>query len=84
MIKDLAVVFIYDDDTDTIKMCNVSRRSIQSILDRAMMLDIPEDPAATLSDKSAEKLGALALRCLGAAHPSLDTRLRLTANESDA
>ncbi|MBC8728088.1 hypothetical protein [Paraburkholderia sp. UCT2] len=79
MVRDLAVVFIYDDDTNTLKMSNVSRRAIQSTLDRAMFLDIPEAPETPLDDESARKLGAMALRCLGEAHPDLAARLNLSA-----
>jgi hypothetical protein len=60
-------------------MSNVSRRAIQSTLDRAMFLDIPEAPETPLNDESAHKLGALALRCLGEAHPDLAARLNLSA-----
>ncbi|HEY2022782.1 hypothetical protein [Paraburkholderia sp.] len=69
MVEDLAVVFIYDDETNTLKMSNVSRRAIRSTLDRAMFVDIPETPEAPLDDESARRLGALALRCLAEAHP---------------
>ncbi|WP_233839187.1 hypothetical protein [Paraburkholderia sp. ZP32-5] len=78
MVQDLAVVFIYDDHTDTLKMSNVSRRAIQSTLDRAMFIDIPEGPETPLDDESARRLGALALRCLGEAHPDLAARLNLS------
>jgi|GEM_PF-4716980 len=44
MAQDLAVAFIYDDHTHTLEMSNVSRRAIQSTLDRAMFVDIPEAP----------------------------------------
>lgn len=81
MVRDLAVVFIYDDETNTLKMSNVSRRAIQSTLDRAMFLDIPETPETPLDDESARKLGALALRCLGEAHPDLAARLNLSASK---
>jgi hypothetical protein len=79
MVRDLAVVFIYDDETKTLRMSNVSRRAIQSSLDRAMFLDIPEAPETPLDDESARKLGALALRCLAEAHPELLPRLNLSA-----
>ncbi|APA88158.1 hypothetical protein BJG93_22480 [Paraburkholderia sprentiae WSM5005] len=81
MVRDLAVVFIYDDDTNTLKMSNVSRRAIQATLDRAMFLDIPEAPEGPLDDESARKLGALALRCLGEAHPDLAARLNLSVTK---
>jgi|GEM_PF-5383212 len=81
MVQDLEVVFIYDDDTDTLRMSNVSRRAIQSTLDRAMFLDIPEAPEIPLDDESARKLGALALRCLAEAHPDLAARLNLSASK---
>jgi hypothetical protein len=78
MARDLAVVFVYDDDTNTLKMSNVSRRSIQAALDRALLLDIPESPDGPLDDESARKLGALVLRCLGSAHSHLEARLNLS------
>jgi hypothetical protein len=78
MVRDLAVVFVYDDDTNTLKMSNVSRRSIQATLNRALLLDIPEPPDGALDDESASKLGALLLRCLGSAHSNLEARLSLS------
>lgn len=80
MVRDLAVVFVYDDDSATLRMCNVSRSSIQGTLDRAMLLDIPEAGDGQLDDESARKLGALALRCLGGAHPDLESRLHLSSS----
>ena len=83
MVRDLAVVFVYDDDTNTLKMSNVSRLSIQGVLDRALLLDIPESPDRPLNDEAARKLGALALRCLGSAHSNLEARLNLSELSPD-
>ena len=77
-----ATIVFYDADTQQLKMCTVSRSSVQSAIDRAMTLtippDAPENSRERVTDEDARKLGGMAILIQAMTHPELRDRLRIT------
>jgi hypothetical protein len=77
-----AFITFYDEQTQTLKVCTVPKASIQSSIDRALVLDVaPERPDEKVTDEHARQLGGLAIHMLAAAIPELQARIQITTKE---
>jgi hypothetical protein len=81
-----ADVVFYDEETQQIKVCAVSRVLVQSVIDRAMAFTIPHDAEdyseCLLTDEDARELGGMLMLMQGFVNPELRERLCITTKAS--
>jgi hypothetical protein len=84
-----AVIVIYDEDTQQMKLLSVARRSIAATIDKELArsggMNIPlgaEDGGEEgLTDEDARRVGCLAMLMHAAVHPEIRNRLKITTAE---
>jgi len=80
--RENAFITFYDEQTSTLKVCAVAKASIQSSIDRALVLTVaPEQPDENVTDEHARQLGGLAIHILAAGVPESQARIRITTLE---
>jgi hypothetical protein len=80
--REKAFITFYDAQTNTLKVCSVAKESIQSSIDRALVLTVaPEQSDENVTDEHARQLGGLAIHILAAGIPELQARIRITTKE---
>ena len=80
--REKALVTFYDEQTHSLKVCAVSKASIQSSIDQALILDMPpEQPDEAITDEHARQLGGMAVLLLATGIPELRARIRITTEE---
>jgi hypothetical protein len=81
-----ATIVFYNEDTQQVQLCTVSRSQVQLAIDRAGAITIPphaeETPDALITDEDARALGAIAILIQAKTHPELRERIQLTTGET--
>lgn len=76
---DPAAITFYDEATQTVKVCTVSRDEVQVAIERAMKHDLGlESPDAPITNEHARLLGGMAFLILASGYPELRPRLQIT------
>nr|WP_223965155.1 hypothetical protein [Burkholderia diffusa] len=79
-----ASIVFYDEDTGQLKVCNVLRSKIQTVLNSAMSMPVPPESSEhsdqPVTDEDARQLGGMLILLQGFANPELRDRLQISTD----
>lgn len=77
-----ASIVFYDKDTGQLKLCNVLRSKVQTVLNSAMSMPVPPESSEhsdqPITDEDARQLGGMLILLQGFVNPELRDRLQIS------